>query len=78
MVLTGEGRLDEQSFQGKVVAGVVRAAAGRAVPVYAVVGRNELAAARARECGLAGVFEAGTPEALRAAAATLGRSQPSP
>ena len=78
VVLTGEGRLDEQSFQGKVVAGVVRAAARRGVPVRALVGRNDLDPARAHECGLAGVFEAGTPESLRATAAMLGRSQPSP
>ncbi len=74
VVLTGEGRLDEQSFQGKVVAGVVRAAARRAVPVHAVVGRNELGAARVRACGLAGVSEAGTVQLLRAAAATIARS----
>lgn len=38
LVLTGEGRLDEQSLGGKAVSGVVAAASGRGVPVIAVVG----------------------------------------
>lgn len=38
LVLTGEGRLDEQSFHGKVVGGVVERADERGVPVVAVVG----------------------------------------
>lgn len=39
LVITGEGRLDPQSFQGKVVGGVRRWAAEANVPVAAVVGR---------------------------------------
>lgn len=35
VVITGEGRLDDQSTQGKVVSGVLRRAAGRAVHVCA-------------------------------------------
>ncbi len=38
LVLTGEGRLDEQSLAGKAVSGVAAAAAGRGVPVIALVG----------------------------------------
>ncbi len=38
LVLTGEGRLDEQSLGGKAVSGVVAAASSRGVPVIAVVG----------------------------------------
>lgn len=38
VVLTGEGRLDEQTPDGKAVAGVARAAAARGVPVIAIVG----------------------------------------
>jgi len=38
LVITGEGRLDEQSLRGKVVAGVARAAAGRDVPCLALAG----------------------------------------
>ena len=38
LVLTGEGRLDATSWAGKVVDGVVRAAARRGVPVLVVAG----------------------------------------
>ena len=38
LVITGEGFLDEQSFEGKVVGGVVELAAHVGVPVLAVVG----------------------------------------
>ena len=38
LVVTGEGFLDEQSFQGKVVGGVATLAAAAGVPVLAVVG----------------------------------------
>lgn len=38
LVITGEGFLDEQSFEGKVVGGVVELARAAGVPVLAVVG----------------------------------------
>ncbi len=38
LVVTGEGKLDRGSFQGKVVGGVVRAAGQANLPVLAVVG----------------------------------------
>jgi glycerate kinase len=38
LVVTGEGFLDEQSFDGKVVGGVVALAAEAGVPVFAVAG----------------------------------------
>lgn len=40
-VITGEGRLDAQSFAGKVVGGVTAWAAGAGVPVVAVVGQTD-------------------------------------
>ena len=39
LVVTGEGFLDEQSFEGKVVGGVAALAATARVPVLAVVGQ---------------------------------------
>lgn len=42
LVLTGEGRLDRASFEGKVVGGVVRLAAAAGVAVVAIVGELEL------------------------------------
>jgi len=44
LVLTGEGRLDEQSVGGKAVSGVAAAAARRGVPVIALVGDASSAA----------------------------------
>ncbi|HUF99853.1 MAG TPA: glycerate kinase [Ilumatobacter sp.] len=38
LVITGEGRLDLQSFEGKVVGGVAELAHGAGVPVAAIVG----------------------------------------
>ncbi len=38
LVLTGEGKLDRQSAYGKAISGVVRCAAGRGIPVWALVG----------------------------------------
>ena len=41
LVITGEGRLDSTSFDGKVVGGVARWARDAGVPVVAVVGRAD-------------------------------------
>ncbi|MET0524988.1 MAG: glycerate kinase [Nocardioides sp.] len=73
LVLTGEGRLDAQTSEGKVVAGVVRWAGHAHVPVHAVVGRNDAPADLLSALGLAGATEAGTPDTLRDVAATLTR-----
>jgi glycerate 2-kinase len=70
-VVTGEGRLDEQTLEGKA-AGEVAARARRAgVPVHAVVGADALDPAARERLGLASVREAGTLEALEAAGAAL-------
>jgi glycerate kinase len=42
LCLTGEGRIDEQTVGGKVVAGVARLAAARRVPVWAFAGAVRL------------------------------------
>ncbi|GAA3522368.1 glycerate 2-kinase [Aeromicrobium panaciterrae] len=68
LVLTGEGRLDEQSAQGKVLDGLTRAARRHGVPVVAVVGRDDSTAETWSTLGLLEVIEAGDPETLRAAA----------
>lgn len=49
-VVTGEGRLDDQSMRGKVVSGVVRRAVGR--PVYVCAGQVALPDEAVREAGL--------------------------
>lgn len=71
LVVTGEGRLDAQTAQGKLVAVVAQRAARRGVPVVAVVGRRDLDDAGVRALGLREVVEAGDPQALEAAGAAL-------
>jgi glycerate kinase len=51
-VVTGEGKLDASSFEGKVVSGVVERAAKRGIPVLAVCGRSAL---DAQECASRGL-----------------------
>ena len=70
-VVTGEGKLDEQSLAGKAVAEVATRARQAGVPCYAVVGRSELDAFGARMLDLQAVLEAGTPAALERAGREL-------
>ena len=51
-VITGEGRLDSQSLDGKVVSAVARAAARRSVPVAAIAGRVAIDRALAAAHGI--------------------------
>ena len=71
LVITGEGRIDEQTKEGKLVAAVARRSAVARIPCVAVVGRNDLSADRQRSLGLACVVEAGTIDALREAGRML-------
>lgn len=52
LVITGEGRLDEQTARGKTVAGVARAAALQGVPVLALAGEIAGGLAELHEQGL--------------------------
>jgi len=64
LVITGEGRLDAQTAEGKLVAEVARRARAAGVRCLAVVGRNELSLAEAAALGLEPVFEAGDADGL--------------
>ncbi len=55
-VLTGEGRIDEQSLRGKVAVGVARRAKRAGVPVIAVVGDVAVEAREAYEQGITAMF----------------------
>ncbi|MGY4645956.1 glycerate kinase family protein [Cellulomonas sp. URHB0016] len=55
LVLTGEGRLDQQSFEGKVVGGVAQRCARAGVPCLAVVGVADRVAAPIRVLSLVDV-----------------------
>ena len=56
LVITGEGRLDSQSLQGKVVVGVARRAKALGVPVAALVGGSDTDVAAVYGEGVSGVF----------------------
>ncbi len=66
-VITGEGKLDEQSLVGKVVSEVATRSRQAGVPCHAIVGTRELDAMGARVLDLERVLEATTLDELRAA-----------
>jgi glycerate kinase len=70
-VVTGEGRLDAQTFEGKLVGEVAARAARAGKPVHAVVGSSELSPAQAAALGLASVTVASDLPTLQAAGAAL-------
>ncbi|MCT1434487.1 MULTISPECIES: glycerate kinase [Dietzia] len=53
LVITGEGRLDDQTMHGKTPMGVAALCRSHAVPVVAVCGRLDLGADRVAEAGFA-------------------------
>ena len=66
VAVTGEGRIDSQSLEGKIVGQIATACAAAGKPLHVVVGQNALAPAAAETAGIASITEAGTPDALRA------------
>ena len=72
VLVAGEGRLDEQSFGGKIVGELVRRAGVAGVPVHAVVGSSRLAQAALGRSGLERVWLASTLDELAAAGRELG------
>jgi glycerate 2-kinase len=70
-VLTGEGKLDQQSLAGKLVSEIATRARQGGVPCHAIVGTRELDSFGARILDLQAVFEAGTLVEIEAAARQL-------
>jgi glycerate 2-kinase len=70
-VVTGEGRIDVQSLEGKAIGTIADACAKAGKPLHAIVGRDALPTERAIEAGIASVREAGTLAAIAAAAGRL-------
>lgn len=68
LVITGEGRLDWQSLQGKVVAGVAQLAATHATPAVALAGQVLIGRREAMALGLSGSYAVADREADVAAA----------
>ncbi len=52
LIITGEGRIDKQSFQGKLIDGVIRASKPYKVPVMAICGQLDLYEEEWRDLGL--------------------------
>ena len=70
-VVTGEGRLDDQTLQGKIVGEVATRCRQGGVTCHAVVGQNALEPFQERIIDLASVTEAGTLDELEAAGRAL-------
>jgi glycerate 2-kinase len=70
-VVTGEGALDEQTLQGKIVGEVATRCRQSGVACHAIVGRNRLAPFEERIIDLASVTEATTLSELRRAGHAL-------
>ena len=71
LVVTGEGSLDEQTLQGKIVGEVATRCRQGGVACHAVVGRNALEPFQERILDLASVTEASTLEELAGAGRAL-------
>jgi glycerate 2-kinase len=72
-VVTGEGKLDQQSLAGKVVSEVSTRTRQAGVPCHAIVGTRELDSFGVRVLDLQAVLEAGTPRQITAAARRLAK-----
>src|SRR3954449_7343566 len=71
-VVTGEGRLDQQTLEGKLVGEIGTRTRQAGVPLHAIVGRDELDAFGKRIIDLQVVREATTLEEIEAAGGELG------
>jgi glycerate kinase len=72
-VVTGEGKLDEQTLEGKLVGEIGTRARQAGVPLHAIVGTDRLDAFGKRMIDLMRVIEATDIAALQAAGEALGR-----
>jgi glycerate kinase len=70
-VIAGEGKIDEQTLQGKIAGEIATRARQAGVPCFAIVGTRELDAFGARMLDLQRILEAGDLDAMAAAAASL-------
>jgi len=52
LIITGEGRFDDQSLHGKVISALARSARGRGIGVLVLAGQVQLTASAARDAGI--------------------------
>lgn len=67
IAVTGEGRIDSQSLEGKIVGQIAAACEDARKPLHVIVGQNDLDPAAVERAGIASITEAGTLDALREA-----------
>jgi glycerate kinase len=70
--ITGEGRLDAQSREGKLTGEVARRCHAAGIPLHAIAGQVAIPPEEIKRMGLASVAEAGTPEQIEVAAERIG------
>jgi glycerate kinase len=70
-VVSGEGRLDAQSAEGKLVGELARRCRAAELPLHVIAGEVALEPTRAAGLGIASVREAGSVELIERAAASL-------
>lgn len=56
LVITGEGRIDFQSLDGKVISGIARRTSSKDIPLVAIVGSIHESAVRAYDLGITAMF----------------------
>lgn len=56
LVITGEGRIDGQSLQGKVISGIARRTSARGIPLLAITGGIDSSASAVYEQGVTAMF----------------------
>jgi glycerate kinase len=73
-VVSGEGRLDRQTFEGKLVGEIAARCRRAGVPLHAVVGSSELSGDEVRTLGVASVHDAPDLAAIEAAGGEIARA----
>ncbi len=71
--ISGEGRIDSQSLEGKIVGQIAQVCARADRDLYILVGRDQLERAAIGGLPIRSIREAGTVGALRRAAAAIAR-----
>lgn len=74
-VVSGEGKIDEQSLTGKAVGTVAELCAAAGKPLHVIAGVDALDPAKAEDAGIASVRTAGSLAAIEAMARAIGRGQ---
>lgn len=72
--ISGEGRIDSQSLEGKIVGQIAKACARAGRDLYVLVGRDDLDRASIGGLPIRAIAEAGTVEALQTAGSAIARA----